>query len=166
MTAPAPRKATALPPTRHADDLFTWVKEQCALLRTGSLKELDHRLAALELSHSGNEIRNKLQRSIASLAQHLLKWDYQPERRSRSWEQTICERRQRIEDVLEQNPSLRPALSERVSRGYATGRRRALVETKLPKAAFPTDCPYTFDEMMGREIEFVPPPARRRGKGR
>ena len=80
------KKPPAAPPaTRYQDDLYTWVQEQVALLRAGRLSEVDALNVAEELSDVGNELSDKLQSAFAVLTQHFLKWDHQPQRRSRSW---------------------------------------------------------------------------------
>lgn len=154
-----PRQTTKRPPpkasgTRYEDDLYSWVKEQMALLRSGRLDEIDALNIAEELSDVGNEQLDKLESAIAVLTLHLLKWEYQPERRSRSWQLSVREQRRRIHRVLKKNPGLKPMISEAIQEGYADGRDRALDETGLPDEALPEICPYTFDEMMTREIVY------------
>jgi len=139
--------------TRYEDDLYSWVFEQVALLRAGRLSEVDAINVAEELSDVGNEQLDKLESAIAVLTQHLLKWDHQPQRRSRSWFATIREQRRRIERVLKNNPGLKSKLDEAISGGYSDGRDRAFAETKLKFSVFPPACPYTFGEMMTRVIE-------------
>jgi hypothetical protein len=141
---------------RYEDDLYTWVQEQVALLRAGRLTEIDALNVAEELSDVGNEQLEKLESAIAVLTQHLLKWDHQPERRSRSWQASVNEQRRRIERVLRKNPGLKPMLGEAMKDGYADGRDRAVAETNLDYATFPETCPYTFDDMMTRPIIFTP----------
>lgn len=138
--------------TRYEDDLYTWVQEQVELLRAGRLGEVDAINIAEELSDVGNEQLDKLESAIAVLAQHLLKWDHQPEMRSRSWELTIREQRRRIERVLRKNPGLKSKLQEAIEDAYPDGRDRALGETGLLDAALPESCPYTFEALMNRAI--------------
>lgn len=143
------------PPTRYEDDLFTWVQEQAALLRAGRLEEIDAANIAEELSDVGNEQLDKLESAITVLTMHLLKWDYQAESRSRSWMLTVREQRRRIERLLRKNPGLRPILQAAIADGYADGRDRALDETGLADDAIPEVCPYSFEDMMMREIHLV-----------
>lgn len=142
--------------TRYEDDLYSWVQEQVELLRAGRLGEIDANNIAEELSDVGNEQFDKLESAFAVLTQHLLKWDHQPERRSRGWAATIREQRRRIERVLRKNPGLKPHLAEAMTEGYADGRDRAIAETELPDETFPLECPYSFDEIVSRGIAFEP----------
>jgi hypothetical protein len=144
---------SAKPATRYEDDLFTWVWEQVALLRAGRLTEVDGVNVAEELSDVGNELYFRLESSFAVLTQHLLKWDHQPKRRTRSWQISIREQRRRITRLLKKSPGLKSELNEAIESGYEDGRERAILETKMADEAFPETCPYTFDDMMTRVIE-------------
>ncbi len=150
--------------TRYEDDLYTWVQEQVALLRAGRLSEVDALNVAEELSDVGRNQYDRLESSIAVLTMHLLKWEHQPKKRSRSWELTINEQRRRIAKLLKKNPGLQSELEEAVADGYADGRGRALVETNLPYDALPESSPYSFEEMMTREIVYDPATTPGRGK--
>ena len=155
-------KSSAPARTRYEDDVYTWVAEQTALLRAGRMSDVDALNVAEELSDVGNEIRSSLESAIAVLTMHLLKWDHQPSRRSRSWKLSIAEQRRRIARLLKRNPGLKSVLAEGIEEGHADGRGRALMETKLAEDALPEACPYTFDDMMDRTIEFEEPPTRGR----
>jgi hypothetical protein len=138
--------------TRYEDDLFTWVKEQVALLRAGRTGEIDPGNIAEELSDVGAEQYNSLESAFVVLLQHLLKWDYQPKRRSRSWENIVEEQRIQILKVLKKNPGLKPHIDEAIADAYRIGRLRASSETNLDKKLFPVTCPYSFEEIMNRSI--------------
>lgn len=145
-------KPAAAPRTRYEDDLYTWVQEQVALLRAGRLTEIDALNVAEELEDVAKTEFRSLVSAITIVIQHLLKWDYQTQRRSRSWELSVWEHRGRIEDDLKDSPGLKGRLTEAVERGYKYGRVRALEETKLPDDAIPETCPYSFDDIMTRPI--------------
>lgn len=140
------------PATRYEDDLYSWVQEQIALLRAGRLTEIDALNVAEELSDVGKSERDKLQSAITVLTQHLLKWDHQPERRTRSWVFSIREQRRRIEQVLVENPGLKSKLGTAMTYGYANGRDRALDDTGLSEVMIPEVCPFTFEQIMTRAI--------------
>jgi hypothetical protein len=82
---------------------------------------------------------------------HLLKWDHQPERRSRSWDLSITTQRVEVDDVLTDNPGLKPRIPEALARAYRKARLDAAKETGLDEATFPKTCPYSFDEAMTRQ---------------
>ncbi len=141
--------------TRYEDDLYTWVQEQVALLRAGRLGEVDVLNVAEELSDVGKEQLYRLESALAVLVMHLLKWDHQSEKRSRSWALTVSEQRRRIAKLLRKNPGLKSELEEAVADAYIDGRERALAETSLPYDAVPVACSYSFEELMTRPVEFL-----------
>ena len=153
--ATAKTPAPPVPGTRYEDDCYTWVQEQVALLQAGRVNEIDAPNVAEELGDVADTIEHQLESAIAVLTQHLLKWDHQPERRSRSWELTVREQRRRIARLLRKNPGLKSFVAEAIADGYADGRGRALDETGLPDSAMPETCPYAFEDMTQREIVFA-----------
>jgi len=70
-------------------------------------------------------------------------------------------RRDRIRDVLSDDPGLESRLGEAVERGYKYARTGTLEETRLDDDALPQACPYTFDDMMTRPIVYEKPVKRR-----
>ncbi|MWV23818.1 DUF29 domain-containing protein [Methylobacterium sp. 2A] len=154
-TADVMETAAAVPTrTHYADDLYTWVQEQVALLRAGRVDALDLDNIAEELSDVGSEQYDKLESAIDVLLAHALKWDHQPERRSRSWSLTIAEQRVRIDRQLRKNPGLKSRIAEAVSEGYRLGRIRAAREMKRSLKSLPADCPYSWDEILNRPFAF------------
>jgi hypothetical protein len=81
---------------------------------------------------------------------HMLKWDHQPERRTRSWVTSIRVQRNNLDDVLADNPGLRPRLDEAIARAYRNARAEAAQETGLDEEAFPATCPYSFEDLTSR----------------
>ena len=81
---------------------------------------------------------------------HMLKWDYQPERRSRSWALSIKTQRNDLGDVLSDNPGLKPRMTQALERAYRNARTEAAQETGLDEDAFPTVCPYSFEDITSR----------------
>jgi hypothetical protein len=139
--------------TRHEADLYTWVQEQVAHLRAGRVEVLDLDNIAEELSDVGSEQYDKLESAIEVLLAHALKWDFQPERRSRIWTLTIAEQRLRIERQLRKNPGLKSRIAEAVTDGFRTGRLRAAREMRRSLETLPTDNPYAWDDILNRPFE-------------
>src|ERR1051325_3011536 len=127
-TAKARGKAEIVARTKrsYGDDLYGWVEDQIALLKTGRLSEIDADNIAEELSDVGNEQYDKLESAIRVVLLQLLKWDHQSSRRSRSWVLSIREHRRRIGRVLKKNPSLKPSIEQAVSEAYENARDEAL----------------------------------------
>jgi hypothetical protein len=118
-----------------------WIERQAALLRrraAGELikdVELDWLNLAEEIEAVGSNTRRDLRHGLARLLQHLPKCHYQPELRSRSWRAAIRTRRQEIEDLLADNPSLRPRLPEFLLRYLPAARADALEGNKPARSA-------------------------------
>ena len=140
--------------TRYADDLYTWVQEQVALLRAGRVGALDLENIAEELSDVGSEQSDKLESAIDVLLAHALEWDHQPERRSRSWSLTIAEQRVRIDKQSRKKPGLKSRIAEAVRDGYRLGQIRGAREMKRALKSLPAECPYSRDEILNRPFDF------------
>jgi hypothetical protein len=148
--AHSPKRPATAP--LHERDLYAWVQEQVDLLRAGRVSEIDAENIAEEILDVGRNEYDKLESALCILLAHMLKWDNQPEKRTRSWENTILEQRDRAEQQLRDNPSLRSRLGEAVRDGYRRGRLRASGETDLDLGRFAEVCPYDWDAIMKREF--------------
>ena len=137
----------------YESDFYSWLMEQARLLREGAWQALDRENLAEEIESLGREQFNKLASALRVLLLHILKWDHQPDLRSRSWAVSIASQRIEIEDVLEDNPGLQPRIPEAIARAYRQARTLAARETGLPEEAFPETCPYRTDEILSREFE-------------
>ena len=96
---------------------------------------------------------NKLESALRVLLIHILKWDHQPERRSRSWVLSIRDQRLALQDVIADNPGLKPRIGEAMTRAYRRAKVQAAKETALDETRFPDICPYSFDEVVSRKFE-------------
>ena len=133
-------------------DFYSWLMEQARLLREGRLDALDRDNLAEEIESLGREQFNKLESALRVLLMHILKWDYQPERRSRSWALSIRDQRLALNDILSDNPGLTPRIDEAVTRGYRRAKVQAANETGIDESRFPETCPYSFEEITSRRI--------------
>jgi Domain of unknown function DUF29 len=143
-------------PARYDRDLYSWAIEQAALLRAGRIAEADALNIAEEIDDVGNEQYDKLESALRLILLHLLKWDHQAERRSRSWWASIRIQRNHVTKVLRKNPGLKPLIGEAVVEAYDDARLEAAVQTDLEDETFPLDCPYSFDDIMERPIDWPP----------
>jgi hypothetical protein len=135
-------------------DVFEWTVRNAELLRAGRYEEADILHIAEELEDMGKRDRRELLSRVRLLVAHLLKWQFQPDRRSPSWEETIDPQRTEIGDLLQDMPSLRRALASHLRELYPQAVRRAARETGLSRSAFPDRCPYTPEQIL--DIEFLP----------
>ena len=150
MTKSAPRPVADSSPAVAAGgelyeaDFALWMDRQAALLRSGRIGEVDRDNLAEELEDMGKRQRQELRSRLEVLLAHLLKYEFQPGLRTGSWLGTIAEQRARIEDLVEESPSLRPVLESLAgeAKSYDRARRQAILETGLPTANFPDANPY------------------------
>lgn len=150
------KRSTGQEPARYDRDLYSWAIEQAALLRAGRIAEADALNIAEEIDDVGNEQYDKLESALRVILIHLLKWDRQPQRRSRSWRLSIAVHRKHVLRVLRKNPGLKSVRDEAVVEAYDTARLEAAGQTLLEEDAFPLECPYSFDEIMERPINWPP----------
>ncbi|EEQ0472980.1 DUF29 domain-containing protein [Salmonella enterica] len=134
--------------TRYETDFYGWTQEQARLLRSGQLSELDTQNLLEELESMGGSERRELESRLEILFMHLLKWQFQPARRGKSWQLTINEQRRRITRRLNRNPSLKNQLEEIIADAYDEARYSAERETGLYLSTFPDSCPWDFELTM------------------
>jgi hypothetical protein len=104
--------------------------------------------------------QHAVQSFLEVLLIHLLKWRYEPSRRSRSWRVSIQNARSNIRNGLADSPSLRAKMPTLMSRAYDNARRSAGAEMELEEREWerqaPRSCPWDFDQLMS---DFWPEPA-------
>jgi hypothetical protein len=96
-----------------------------------------------------------VQSRLAVLIMHLLKWQAQPERRAKpSWVATIKEQRHRLMRVVSDSPSLVRIFQGELPTIYPDAVRMAIRETRLDRASFPKECPFTAEQIL--QDDFFP----------
>lgn len=140
-------------PPGYEADYAAWLDHQIGLLKSDRWSEVDKDNLIDEVEDLARSAFRGFVSAIEIVIAHMLKWDAQPERRSRSWQASILEHRRRIEGELEDSPSYSARVEEAIARAYRTAVPRAMRETGLPLEAFPDTCPYSFDDVMNREHE-------------
>lgn len=128
-------------------DYYGWTVEQAELLKTGHWQEIDIENLIEEVESMGRSEKRSLESRLVVLITHLLKWQYQPVRRGKSWELTIKGQRVNCLDVLEDNPSLKSKLDELFIKAYYRAKLEAAKETGLDEDYFPEECPYTLTQL-------------------
>ncbi|MCF4164255.1 DUF29 domain-containing protein [Zavarzinia compransoris] len=132
----------------YDSDFYAWANEQAALLRAGRFSEADVANIAEEIESMGRSEKRELVSRLAVLLAHLLKWRFQPDHRSASWQATVRLQRRELLDHLADNPSLKASIDEAVARAYGRAVIEAGAETGLGSGAFPTDCPWRFEQII------------------
>jgi hypothetical protein len=134
--------------TLYEADFYAWTQQQVALLRDRNWNQLDLVNLIEEMDSLGKQQRQELRNRLSLLIAHLLKWQFQPQRRSRSWLATMRIQRLDIGELLAENPSLRPYLEEMQQKIYLRAVELAVMETGLAYANFPLQLPYPLAEIL------------------
>jgi hypothetical protein len=135
----------------YEEDYLAWIEQQVALLRAGRADELDLGNLIEELEDMGRAEWRELENRLETLLAHLLKRDCQPEKRSRSWDNSIDEQRRRLERLLKRSPSLRRDLADTLAEMYPYAVRKAVRETRMSSASFPAQLPYSVEQVLREE---------------
>jgi hypothetical protein len=138
----------------YEQDFAQWTAQTAELIRAGQFEQVNWEQVAEEIESLGRSDRRELKSRLEVLLQHLLKWQFQPNRRSSSWQRTIDEQRNRITDLLLDSPSLKSSLSEMLVESYCRGWKAASLETGIPIENFPADCPYELEQIL--DADFLP----------
>jgi len=139
-------------PNLYETDFYGWTQEQAELLRQKQWSKIDLPNLLEEIESLGKQQRQELRNRLSVLLGHLLKWQYQPERRSRSWLATIRLQRRETIKLLVDNPSLKSYLPEALQSAYENGRDLGMGETNLPLKTFPAECNYSFEQIVDNEF--------------
>lgn len=138
--------------TLYDQDFYAWTNEQAKLLRTGKLSEADIDHIAEGIESMGGTEKRELVSCLAVLLGHMLKWRFQPERGTKSWEATIKIQRRGLTRHLADNPSLKGELDEAIADAYGDAIVAAAGDTGLAKGIFPAACPWSFEQMMAEDF--------------
>jgi hypothetical protein len=129
-------------------DFYAWTQEQAALLRSGQLERLDRVHLAEEIEALGRQERRELVNRLGILLGHLLKWQFQPHLRGKSWRATLSEQRRQIQRLLKESPSLKPELAAALAEAYQDGILLVVKETPLAEDDLPAECSYTLEQVV------------------
>lgn len=135
-------------------DFNLWLEQTVALLKARDFDALDLDHLIDELESMSKRDRREISNRLKVLLIHLLKWRYQPEKQTRSWDMTIWNNRQEIEQILEDSPSLRSYPVDILEKIYASARQGAAKETGLLISYFPDGCPFTIQDIL--DPDFMP----------
>ena len=128
------------PPSGGASNLYeedetAWLEETARLTAERRFDELDHEhLSQFLLDMARRDKREVLSR-LTTLLLRLLKWEHQPDQRSKSWQATLAVQRQELHDLLE-SQTLRNHAQEVLAKAYERAVRLAALETGLAVESF------------------------------
>lgn len=151
------QRPPALPPASsraagYDEDFCLWAEHQAKLLREGALPQLDLENLAEEIADMGVRDKRSTVSNLVVVLHHLLKYQMQPKRRSRSWQLSILEHRDRLMQDIEDSPSLHHHAQVALEKAFQRSRKLASVETGLKLSRFPEQCPWTLEQVLDQEF--------------
>lgn len=141
-----------MPANLYETDFYAWTLAQSKLLKQGDFKHLDITNLVEEIESLGRQERRELESRLGILIGHLLKWEYQPEKRGKSWQATIREQRRATKKLISHNPSLKPYLAGAITDAYESGKDLVVRETTLDYLDLPEICPYTSEQLLNPDF--------------
>ncbi len=135
-------------------DYYTWTLEQARALKERHIESLDWHNLAEEVEDLGRSEKRELRSRLEVLLVHLLKWRFQPRRRSKSWRATLTVQRIKLRRHLRDNPGLKPFVPDLLAEAYHTarievaGRLSSAEESHLPKS-----CPWSYEQVMDESFK-------------
>lgn len=136
----------------YETDFYTWTQEQANLLKAGRFSDVDLSNIIEEIEAMGRSEKRSLESRLTVLLVHLLKWQFQSERRGKSWTFTISEQRRKIRKLLSENPGLNFELSKVLIDAYEDAIFKASYETGINAAVFPKAMPWSFEQVMNTDF--------------
>ncbi len=134
----------------YLEDETAWLDAMSERIQAGAWDELDYVHLQEYLADMAKPDRREVESRLVVLLTHLLKWNFQPDRRSRSWVLSIIVQRQEL--VRDAGKGVLRNHAEAVLHdAYADAVVRATAETGLAAAAFPGQCPFTLEELLAFE---------------
>jgi hypothetical protein len=140
--------------TYYDQDFYAWLVHQVELLRQRRLSELDIDNLIEEIDGLSKAQRQQIVNRLAVLIMHLLKWQFVSHQRSKSWRFTIKEQRERIRLLLQDSPSLRYQLADKLVDAYGLAVLKAIKEAPQDEGKFPETCPFSLTQLL--DDQFYP----------
>ena len=138
----------------YEEDFFLWLETTALLLKESRFNEIDIANLVEEIECMGRSEKRSITSNLEVLLMHLLKYKYQPQKRTNSWRLTIYEHRDRVIQGLEESPSLKRYYQEKFLSCYQKARKKASIETGLKILTFPEDCPFELELIL--DSDYLP----------
>jgi hypothetical protein len=137
---------------KHDEDLYGWAINTASLLKQQKYHEVDMNSIIEELEEMSRSEKRELINRLAQLIFHLLKWQFQPDFRGRSWEGSIDNQREEILLILIDSPGLNTKITEIINIAFKKSLLLIKKETPIDLKILPQECPYTFEQLVNEEF--------------
>jgi hypothetical protein len=136
----------------YEQDETAWLDEMARLAALGRAAEMDFRNLADYLESMARRDRRAVLKRTIVLLTHLLKWQFQPQRRSGSWKATIREQRRQLKFEFE-SATLRRFIETKYEEAHQHARLQAADQTGLPLETFPAEPTMDLDALLDRDLD-------------
>jgi len=131
-------------------DETAWLEEMSRLAAARLFGDMDAEHLAEYVSDMARRDKREVLSRVTTLLLHLLKWDFQHDRRSKSRQATIASPRDELKDLLESGTLLNHA-RDVLAEAYARAVRQAALETDSEETSFPAECPFTLETIVSSD---------------
>jgi hypothetical protein len=135
----------------YLTDFNSWIDQTTQLLRDRRWQDIDVAHLIEEIQDLGKSEQRAITSQLTRLLMHLLKWQYQPQRRSDSWLDSITDARTQIDLAIADSPSLKHYPAAQLKESYTRARRQAAKQTGLQMLEFPEECPYSLNLVLDED---------------
>lgn len=135
----------------NSTDFNLWIQQTAQLLREHRWQEIDLENLIEEVEQLGRSERRAITSQLVRLLLYLLKWQYQPQRRSDSWLDSITDARTQIELAIQDSLSLKGFPFEQLNESYQKARCQAAKQTGIDISVFPENVPYPLELVLDED---------------
>jgi hypothetical protein len=137
---------------KYDEDFYEWGMREANLLRNHQFNDLDIQNLAEEIEALSKREYREICSRLAVLICHLLKWQFQPKYRTKSWEDTLFDQRNNIGYLLEDSPSLLEKAILALPKSYKKAGVFFEKDTSISGKLLPEECPYTWGQIMNNDF--------------
>ena len=139
----------------YKEDFYSWINYNIKQIKAKNNIEIDFSNLLKELIWMSKKEQKELRNRLKILMGHMLKWDYQPEYRARSWYLTIKEQRKEIQYILNESPSLKHKLLDYMNLEFENAVEFAMDETRLKRDDFPDKLLYSKENLFEKPYKMT-----------
>lgn len=146
------QRITPVVDSLYDTDETAWLEVTAEFIRLGQWENVDATHLAEYLDDMARRDKREVLSRLGVLIAHLLKWRHQPDRRTRSWQETVEVQRQELAELLESG-TLRNYAEETLGKAYTNGVRQFVAETGLLENSVPNECESSLDEVLAAPLD-------------
>ena len=141
------RETEAPPRSLYEEDETAWLELTADLIAKKRFEDVDQPALVEYLTDMAIRDRREVASRLTRLIQHVLKYDYQPSKRTKSWGRSILAPQDELHAIFSSR-TLRQHAKQVMRHCYNRALKLASFDTGLPKSEFPTECPYTLEQLL------------------